>query len=115
MDLVGESMRVLNKLRPLVADGGRLVSINNALFLSGADLMSGLDELCKDGYVSIEAIIPIPDDITGYPETVITPPPCDPAPFNHPTKNHDIACKEKKVIVCGYFIPTWEYLFGVFI
>jgi len=86
IDLVGSSLHVINKLRPLVAHGGRLVSINNALFLSGAELMRGLNELCEDGFLSIEAIIPVPDDITGYPETIISAPPRDPKPFNHPTK-----------------------------
>ena len=84
--MVGDSMRVINKLRPLVAHAGRLVSINNALFLSGVELMSGLKELCHDGYLSVETIIPVPEDITGYPETVISAPPRDPTPYNHPTK-----------------------------
>jgi 23S rRNA (cytosine1962-C5)-methyltransferase len=28
----------------------------------------------------------VPADITGYPETIVSNPPVDPAPFNHPTK-----------------------------
>ena len=86
IDLINESTRLINKVRPLVRDGGYLVSINNALFLSGGDYHAALEALCADGYLSIEALIPIPEDITGYPDTITNPPPSDPAPFNHPTK-----------------------------
>jgi 23S rRNA (cytosine1962-C5)-methyltransferase len=86
VDLAGESQRVINKIRPLVKDGGQIIAINNALFLKGADYWTSLEQLCQDGYLSIETILPIPPDITGYPETVVTHPPVDPAPFNHPTK-----------------------------
>lgn len=86
VDLVGQSRRVINKLRPLVQDGGWLVSINNALFVSGADYMADLTDLSKDGYLSVEDIIPVPDDFIGYPETRHESWPTDPAPFNHPTK-----------------------------
>lgn len=78
--------RVINKVRPLIADGGVLVAINNALFLSGRDYMAMLEALCADGYVSIGELIAAPPDFAGY-----GPPPpgafvADPAPFNHPTK-----------------------------
>jgi 23S rRNA (cytosine1962-C5)-methyltransferase len=86
VDLVGESVRVINKVRPLVRDGGVLVAINNALYLSGADYMRSLDGLCADGYLSVESLIPVPPDIVGHPHTIVAPPPHDPAPFNHPTK-----------------------------
>lgn len=86
VDQRNESTRLINKVRPLVADGGILVAINNALFLSGADYMRSLEKLSKDGYLSIETTIPIPPDITGFPDTIIHTPPADPAPFNHPTK-----------------------------
>jgi 23S rRNA (cytosine1962-C5)-methyltransferase len=86
VDLVSDSRQVINKLRPLVRDGGWLVSINNALFLSGEDYMLALEDLCQDGYLSIEKIISVPEDVTGYPQTILKSPPSDPAPFNHPTK-----------------------------
>jgi 23S rRNA (cytosine1962-C5)-methyltransferase len=73
-------------VRPLVAHAGWLVVINNALFLSGADFMAELESLCSSGHLNIERTITIPIDVTGYPDTIITPPPADPAPFNHPTK-----------------------------
>ncbi len=86
VDMVNESERVINKVRPLINDGGYLITINNALFVSGADYMRTLDDLCKDGYLAIEEIIPIPPDFTGYDHTRTATPPVDPAPFNHPTK-----------------------------
>jgi 23S rRNA (cytosine1962-C5)-methyltransferase len=86
IDLVNESTRLINKVRPLVADGGYLIAINNALFLSGSEYMRSLEVLSKDGYLSIETRIPTPPDITGYPETIVNTPPTNPAPFNHPTK-----------------------------
>ncbi len=86
VDLATQSRRLINKVRPLVADGGWLVTINNALFVSGADYMQTLEDLCADGYLSIETLIPVPPDFTGYPETQVRPPLVDPAPFNHSTK-----------------------------
>ena len=95
VDLQAESTRVINKLRPLVRDGGCLVSINNALFLSGADYLAELERLAQDGYLAVEALLPVPPDITGYPDTVVTHPPRDPAPFNHPTKIAVLRVKRK--------------------
>jgi 23S rRNA (cytosine1962-C5)-methyltransferase len=86
VDLINQSVRLVNKLRPLVADGGRLVVVNNALFLSGKDFIGSMQALCQDGYLSIEQSIPIPEDICGYSDTIVRKPPVDPAPFNHPTK-----------------------------
>lgn len=86
VNLLGETTRLVNKVRPLVAHDGWLVLINNALFLPGVEFMAELDRLCQSEYLEFERIIPIPTDITGFPETVSTPPPKDPAPFNHPTK-----------------------------
>lgn len=86
VDLVSESRRVVNKVRPLVAHNGWLVVVNNALFLSGADFLEMLRELCSDNYLSIEDMIPVPADFTGFEETRIGALPVDPAPFNHSTK-----------------------------
>ena len=96
VDLEHDSTRVINKVRPLINDGGYLVSINNALFVSGMDYMRTLDELCADGYLSVEALIPVPPDFTGYPDTVVSKPPVDPAPFNHPTKIVILRVKRKQ-------------------
>lgn len=86
INMISEGHRVINKLRPLVVDGGYLVAINNALFLSGAEYLQMLESLCSDGFLAIETLIPIPADITGYPHTITGTPPADPTPFNHPTK-----------------------------
>lgn len=86
VDLVAASHRPLNRVRPLIADGGVLIAINNALFVSGAAWLQALEALCADGYLAVEELIPIPPDFTGYPETRVGSPPADPAPFNHATK-----------------------------
>ncbi len=86
VDQQGETTRLINKIRPLVAHGGQLVVMNNAVFLSGAAFMAELEALCRSEYLSLGEIIPVPDDLTGYPDTVVDAPPAAPAPFNHPTK-----------------------------
>jgi 23S rRNA (cytosine1962-C5)-methyltransferase len=86
IDMLGHSKRLVNKVRPLIADGGRLVLVNNALFLNGKELMETVESLCRDGYLALEEIVPVPEDVTGYPSTRLSPPPVDPSPFNHPTK-----------------------------
>ena len=84
VDQVHESARLINKIRPLVKDGGVLIAINNALYVSGAEYMKTLEELCKDGYLSIRELIPVPQDFIGYHS--LRPPVTDPHPFNHSTK-----------------------------
>ncbi|MCS6992275.1 MAG: class I SAM-dependent methyltransferase [Anaerolineales bacterium] len=86
VDLEGESERLINKVRPLVRNGGWLVVVNNALFVPGRDLMALFERLSASGYLAIETILPVPQDFTGYPHTCLRPPPVDPAPYNHPTK-----------------------------
>jgi 23S rRNA (cytosine1962-C5)-methyltransferase len=86
VDLQTDSARLINKVRPLVKDGGLLVAINNAIFLSGKEYMQTLESLCADGYLEIEKLIPISEDFSGYPGTRVGSPPVDPAPFNHTTK-----------------------------
>jgi 23S rRNA (cytosine1962-C5)-methyltransferase len=86
LDLNRDSARLINKVRPLVNDGGRLAAVNNALYVSGREYLHTLEELCADGYLKIAELIPVPEDFTGFDDTrrgtFIT----DPAPFNHPTK-----------------------------
>ncbi len=95
VDLAQNSGRLINKVRPLVNDGGRIVAINNALFVSGKAYLQTLTSLCTDGYLEIETFIPVPADITGYPETVVRPPITDPTPFNHATKIAILRVKRK--------------------
>jgi 23S rRNA (cytosine1962-C5)-methyltransferase len=95
VDQVNESARLINKVRPLINDGGTLIAINNALYVSGKEYMQTLEELCKDGYLQIKELIPVPDDFTGYPETRVGVPITDPAPFNHSTKIVVLEVKRK--------------------
>ncbi len=93
VDQEHESARLINKVRPLINDGGYLVAINNALFVSGQEYMQTLETLCKDGYLKIRELIPVPEDFTGYniSGTLVT----DPAPFNHSTKIAILDVKRK--------------------
>lgn len=95
VDQEKESARLINKVRPLINDGGYLVAISNALFVSGKDYMQTLESLCKDGYLKIKELIPVPEDFTGFPETRIENPITDPSPFNHSTKIAILDVKRK--------------------
>jgi 23S rRNA (cytosine1962-C5)-methyltransferase len=86
LDLNTDSARLINKVRPLVNDGGWLATVNNALYVSGSDYWSALEALCADGYLKIFDHIPVPEDFTGFEETHIGTPVTDPSPFNHSTK-----------------------------
>jgi 23S rRNA (cytosine1962-C5)-methyltransferase len=90
----GESTRLINKVRPLVRDGGHLVVVNNALFYSGRAFMDELEALCASGYLSLEETIPVPPDITGFMPLPVNIP-ADPAPFNHSTKIAVLKVKRK--------------------
>ena len=93
VDQAADSARLINKVRPLINDGGYLIAINNALYVSGREFMQTLDSLCQDGYLRIEELIPVPDDFVGYNKigTQIT----DPTPFNHSTKIAVLKVKRK--------------------
>jgi 23S rRNA (cytosine1962-C5)-methyltransferase len=93
VDLVNESARIINKVRPLINDGGYLIAINNAIYASGHEYMQTLEDLCKDGYLSIEELIPVPDHFIGHDR--IGKPITDPAPFNHSTKIAILKVKRK--------------------
>jgi 23S rRNA (cytosine1962-C5)-methyltransferase len=56
------------------------------LFISGQAYLAALESLCADGYLAIHELVPVPLDVTGYPQTISRSPPADPAPFNYPTK-----------------------------
>lgn len=86
IDLNQQYARLVNKIRPLVTLDGIIIAINNALFVSGAAFLHQLEELCQDGYLRIEELIPVPPDFSGYPELRLGSFPTDPQPFNHSTK-----------------------------
>ena len=93
VDQVRESARLINKVRPLIEDGGYLIAINNALYISGREYMQTLQSLCEDGYLNIEELIPVPEDFVRYNKigSEIT----DSAPFNHSTKIAVLKVKRK--------------------
>ena len=97
VDLAASGQTLLNKVRPLINDGGMLVTVNNALFVSGADYLQMLETLCADGYLSIETFIPVPQDFIGYADSKSAALPADPAPFNHPTKIAVLRVRRKGV------------------
>ena len=96
LDMNTDSARLINKVRPLVKDGGWLVSVNNALYVSGDEYMKALEALCVDGYLKIAELIPVPEDFTGYAETRSGKPITDPSPFNHSTKIAVLEVKRKR-------------------
>lgn len=89
---------LINKVRPLVADGGWLVAVNNAVYVSGQAYWDTLNALCADGYMHIEALIPAPLDFVGAPNQPRTPPLTDPHPFNHATKIAILRVRRKDAI-----------------
>jgi len=84
VDQARESDRLINKVRPLIRDGGNLVAVNNALYISGAEYLKTLETLCVDGYLEIKELIPVPQDFVGFKK--VGDPITDPSPFNHSTK-----------------------------
>ncbi|RPI87747.1 MAG: SAM-dependent methyltransferase [Chloroflexi bacterium] len=95
VDLLEDTTRLINKVRPLVDDGGYLIVINNALYLAGRVYMKELETLEEDGYLELERLISVPPDFSGYPETIANPPLVDPYPFNHSTKITVLRVKRK--------------------
>jgi len=85
---------LINKVRPLVKEGGFLVAVNNALYVSGSAYMKTLETLCADGHLRLAEIIPVPGDLIGYPGTQAGQTITNPAPFNHSTKIAVLKCVE---------------------
>lgn len=102
VDLLGGGEGLVNKVRPLVGDGGYLVIVNNALYLPGVDFMVFLQLICSSGYLSIFEIIEVPEDVSGYPDTICTATPVDPSPFNHSTKIVILSVKRKDGLKANY-------------
>ncbi len=90
VDVEHNFARLINKVRPLINDGGSLVAINNGLYVSGADYLATLEGLCADGYLTVEELIAVPPDCRGLPDATIDATKAqsltDSAPFNHATK-----------------------------
>jgi 23S rRNA (cytosine1962-C5)-methyltransferase len=86
VDLNESTARLVNKVRPLVRSGGKLVVVNNALFVSGAEMMRELDALCAGGWLAIDRLVEVPEDVRGFPTTRRGEHVRDPAPFTGSTK-----------------------------
>ena len=86
IDQANNPLGVINKVRPLVAENGVLIAVNNSLYLSGKDYLNSLESICDNRYLALEKFIPIPEDFCCKSPTESSPYPVDPAPFNHPTK-----------------------------
>ena len=97
LDLNTDSARLINKVRPLINDGGWLISINNALYVSGREYLATLEALCADGYLKIAELVPVPEDLIGYAQTCTGKPITDPAPFNHSTKIAVLEVRRKNI------------------
>lgn len=95
VDLSTDSSRLINKVRPIVKHEGTIILVNNSLFLKGTTFYEQVESLCQNEYVSIKEIIPVPLDVTGYPETIKSSLSIDPAPFNHSTKMIILDIKRK--------------------
>ena len=80
----GNMKALINKVRPVVAPGGFLVVVTNALFISGKAHMEMLEALCAEAGMRFEQTIDVPQDFVGCSASPAWP--TDPAPFNHPTK-----------------------------
>ena len=85
VDQVRNAAALINKIRPLAAHHGKIIAINNALFLSGKDYLAQVETLCGP-CLSISEMIPVPESFFGYTPVDGKMLPADPAPFNHPTK-----------------------------
>ncbi len=80
VDLAESTKSMINKVRPLVKNGGTILFVNNALFVSGEQLTSALDGL-YDEWLSFGGRIEVDSDFLGDGDFV-----SDPAPYNHSTK-----------------------------
>lgn len=86
VDLESEPLRLLDKVQPLVAHGGRVILVNNALFLSGERWMDAIAARCAKGYLSVREVIEVDRCSRGWATETARAWPADPAPFVHPTK-----------------------------
>lgn len=86
VDLLADWLGLINKVRPLIADGGKLVAINNAIFATGTEVQTQVESLYRGGFVELESIIPVPEDCTGFTNSILEKAPVETSPYNHSTK-----------------------------
>jgi 23S rRNA (cytosine1962-C5)-methyltransferase len=85
IDLAKNPAGVINKVRPLVADNGILIVVNNSLYLTGRALLDAVAAMNSDDLLKVEELIGVPEDFC-FGSSDFMPYPADPAPFKHPTK-----------------------------
>ena len=90
VDLLNNPVGLVNKVRPLVNDNGKIIMVNNALYLSGRYFLAAAEALCDDKYLTISGQIDIPEEFCSSSVQI-----ADPAPFNHPTKIIIFSVKRK--------------------
>lgn len=81
VDLAKNTISMINKVRPLVRNGGKIIFVNNALFVSGKELEDVLNTL-YDTWISLDSRIDVDSDFHGPVEAFVR----DPSPYNHSTK-----------------------------
>lgn len=86
VDLNHGFINLINKVRPIIRHNGKLICINNALFVSGNDVMAGIDSISRDGYVHLDQVVEVDQNFIGYSAKPASTLPTDPSPFNHSTK-----------------------------
>ena len=89
---------LLAKVRPLIAHLGRLVVVDNAVFVSGAQFLRELEGLTADGYLSLEETIAVPAEC-GAGAPWVEGGPADPSPFVHSTKIAVLRARRKDLRV----------------
>jgi 23S rRNA (cytosine1962-C5)-methyltransferase len=86
VDVEQQLVGLINKVRPLVAHQGKLVLVNNALFVSGEAFMASVERLTSSGYLKLASRLDVDADFVGTASLQQTHWPANPAPFNHSTK-----------------------------
>ena len=95
VNLATDPVGLVRKVRPLVADHGFLILVNNSLYLSGEDFLKSIHAICDDQYLQFREMIPVPSDFTGVDPDYLKLYPANPAPFNHPTKIAILSVRRK--------------------
>ena len=95
VDLAENPTGVINKVRPLVADNGVLIVVNNSLYLSGKKLLEAVESINGSEWMQIEKTIAVPEDYCFRSDSETAVYPTDPYPFNHPTKILVIRIKKR--------------------
>jgi 23S rRNA (cytosine1962-C5)-methyltransferase len=69
VDWASQSTALINKVRPLVAHQGVLALSITRCISARRDFYAHLEAICASGYLQIETLLPIPEDVTGTAST----------------------------------------------